>query len=687
MMNQSRIAEKWQPFLPVIVALVVAVSSGVVLRGWLVGVDQFTILTADQVSMKANTALGFLICAALLLVAPYSTNLIAKPLRWLLAAALLLMSTLTLGQYIFGVQLDIDELLVNAPSHEYLTASPGRMAPTTAACFILFSIALIFDHWQSSVARGWSRVTATLLMLTALASLLGYAYEAPALYLGVDGVTAMSLLSALLFLLLAVGVIWLRPEFGFPAMLSERSVVGAHIRALLPMVVGAPLLVGAAVAAGYGRLYEGEFAIALTALGSLMAAGLIAIVSIVILRRAEAELYIKDRALAAATGGIVITDHRHPNEPIVFINSAFETITGYEATDIIGRNCRFLNAGVDNPAEMLDELRACIASESSGTFELENRRSDGSRFWNRLSLAPVEDFEGKITHFVGVVDDITDKRRQASQLENALAEARHANSMRNTFVRLVSHELRTPLNAALTWIRLLEVDDDPATRKRGLDVIAKSVNSQSRLIDDLVDVTRFATAGVRLETTTADIGELVESAIEELRPMMESDHEVTLRIAEGNFSATVDPLRVRQIVQNIVTNAGKYTPTGGRIDIALGVTDACAVLTVTDNGSGLSTAQIRHVFEPFWRAESHQPGLGVGLSIVASLVAAHEGTIDVESAGPGQGCTFTVKLPLSGPGNAPASVPVVPGIMTARDDSSESPVDACEDVPDYSDGR
>ncbi|MCB1841454.1 MAG: hypothetical protein KDI09_00695, partial [Halioglobus sp.] len=273
--------------------------------------------------MKANAAIGFLISAALLIVAPYNSNLLAGPLRWLLAITLLLLSTLTLAQYVFSVQLYIDELLVNAPPHEALTASPGRMSPSTSLCFILFSLALMFDHWETGVARGCSRVCATLLLLIALASLLGYAYGAPALYLAIDSVTAMSLPSALLFFLLGIGAIWLRPEFGFPAMLSERSVVGAHIRALLPMVIGAPLLVGAAVAAGYGRLYEGEFAIALTALGSLVAAGLIAVVSIVILRRAESELYIKDRALAATTGGVVITDHRHPNEPIVFINSAF----------------------------------------------------------------------------------------------------------------------------------------------------------------------------------------------------------------------------------------------------------------------------------------------------------------------------------------------------------------------------
>jgi len=598
-----------------------------------------------QVSMKANTAAGFITAGFALLLARIQPRYLQAFCRWLLALPLLLLGLLTLSQYIFQINLHFDEILFNAPNREVLTSSPGRMSPISAIGFVLFAIAMVIDHWQTGNARGWSRAIATVLMLLALTSLLGYAYSAPELYMGIDDVTAMSLLASILFLLLGVGVVWIRAEFGLTALIAEQSVVGTHIRALVPMVVGAPILVGAAVAAGYGSRYEGPFAIALTSLGSVIAASLVAAVSIVLLRRAEGDLYVKDRALDATTNGVVITDHAHPNEPITFVNDAFLKITGYPEEESIGRNCRFLNQGADNDPETLAELRKCINDARKGTFELQNVRRDGSKFWNRLSVAPVADYEGKVTHFLGIMNDVTDKYEQQARLSKALDEARTANEMRNTFVRLAGHELRTPLNAAMTWIRLMEVDDSVEIREKGLNVIAQSIESQSRLIDDLVDVTRFAAAGVRLENEDVDVAEIVAASTEELRPTIEPGQTLVVDIDDGDYSAHVDPLRMQQIVRNLVTNANKYTPADGRIDVHMEADEQRIQLTVTDNGKGLSDDDIDSIFKPFWRADSNQPGLGVGLAIVSALVTAHSGTITVQSDGAGMGSSFRVQIP------------------------------------------
>ncbi len=626
-------------------AAVILLTAGIYLWGFLVERYPGSAALIGQASMKVNTTAGFLVAGLLLACARIRPPLLQGIIRWLLAIPLFLLGALTLFQYVSGVDLRLDQMLAAAPRYEALTSSPGRMSPVSASGFMMFALAIMIDHWQTGVARGWSRTFATILTLVALTSLLGYAYGAPALYLGTGETTAMSLLASILFLVLGIGTIWIRAEYGLPAMLAEQSVVGTHIRALIPMVVGAPILVGAAVAAGYSRHYEGPFGIALTVLGSVVAAGLVAVVSIILLRRAESELYIKDRALAATTNGVIITDHRHPNEPIVFVNAAFSEITGYAEDETIGRNCRFLNRGAENPADVLAELRDCIRNPCRATFELQNMRSDGNKFWNRLSIAPIEDYEGKVTHFVGVMVDISDRRAQETRLSDALDEARTANDMRNTFVRLVSHELRTPLNAALTWIRLLEVDDSPGIRDKGLKVVAQSIDSQSRLIDDLVDVTRFTAAGVRLQLDDVDVAEILRTTTEELRPSIEVDHDFIVEIDDGDYSGRMDPLRIQQVLRNLVTNANKYTPAGGRIQVRLTADDAKIHFYVVDNGKGLTQDHIDNIFEPFWRADSHQPGLGVGLSIVAALVSAHSGTIVAHSDGPGQGSTFKVRLP------------------------------------------
>jgi len=356
-------------------------------------------------------------------------------------------------------------------------------------------------------------------------------------------------------------------------------------------------------------------------------------------------MLIKDRALAATANGIIITDHQALNEPIVYINPAFTRITGYGEDELHGLNCRFLNHDLAGSKEIRAELRESLSTGASTTVELQNRCKDGTLFWNRLSISPIHGRDGTVTHFVGVIDDVTQRRKQQEQLHSALQETRKANSLRNTFVRLVSHELRTPLNAALTWIRLIEVDDREQTRLKGMRVIAESIESQSRLIDDLVDVTRYSGAGIRVEKAWVDVRDLTEKAVEEMRPTIEENQTLAFTFAEGNYNASIDAGRYQQIVRNLLSNAHKYTPAAGQISVHLMLDKDLMTLQVTDTGKGLSPDEIENVFEPFWRAESHQPGLGVGLAIVYSLVAAHSGTIDVVSKGHDQGSTFTVRLP------------------------------------------
>ncbi len=627
-------------------AAVLTISIGMmVLSGWIFDWPTARLQFAGQVTMKANTAAGFVLCGLILLLSWRPVPTWLAGLRVLLESVVLLLGLLTLVQYVLGLDSALDELLVRAPPDELFTMMPGRMAPTTALAFVLFAGAIIASRWHTPVAKAVKLVGAICILLISLVSLLGYAYGVPTLYLGVSGVTAMALVTASLFAALGCGLICLSPHEGFPALLVERTITGAHVRALLPIVLITPLAVGAAVVMGYGTYYEGHLAVALTSLGSVLAAALVSIVSVAVLRRAEGALVLRDRALAATSSGVLITDHRQHDEPIVFANKAFTDITGFSEADILGRNCRFLNAGIECNEPAREMLRQSIASGRACTVELKNHVKGGGFFWNRLSLSPVENRKGQITHFVGIIDDVSDSRQQQEQVHNALAEAKSANELRDTFIRLVSHELRTPMNAALTWMGLMEVDNSEETRNQGLEIIANSIQTQARLIDDLVDVTRLSTAGVRLEPGLADVREVVAMAVEELRPSIAAQHQLTLELEEGDYQMVVDAVRLQQVVRNLVNNALKYTPAGGRIDINLKADRTQVCLQVSDSGKGLTAEQVERLFEPFWRADNKVPGIGIGLFIVAGLVDAHGGQVEVESAGLGQGTTFSVYLP------------------------------------------
>jgi len=629
-----------------LIAAVVAMFVGALaLTGWMLDMPRLRAPIPGQVSIKVNSALGFLASGALLSVAQVRSSLLATISRWTLAILLFVGAALTLMQYLLAVDFGIDQLFLQASDDSILTGSPGRMAPTTAIGFIMIALAIAVDHWENGVARGTSRTLATLLLLVATASLLGYVYRAPVFYLAVDGMTAMSLPTSVLFVVLALGIIWLRYEFGLTAMMAERSIVGTHIRSLLPMVIAVPILVGVAVISGLDKIYDGRSAIALVAIGSVVASSIVAALSIVMLRRTDKALGVKDLALDSATSGVLITDHKAADEPIVYVNRAFCMITGFQISEVLGKNCRFLNHGIDNEPAAMTTVRTCITTEQSCAVEIRNRRKDGTVFWNRLTLAPVPDYEGDVTHYVGIIDDITESREQEARLTNALDEAHEIAESRDKFVRMIGHELRTPLNAALTWIRLMEVDDQKATREKGMRVVAQSIDSQSRLIDDLVDVTRFASVGVSLESEPVNVRELLSNTIDEMRPGIEASKTLSVVMEDGDYTAVLDPLRVQQILRNLLSNADKYTPDEGRVDVHTGVDGAEIVFSVSDSGVGMSAVELEKMFDAYWRAKSERPGLGIGLYIVKSLVDEHGGSITATSAGKGQGTRFEVRLP------------------------------------------
>jgi len=267
--------------------------------------------------------------------------------------------------------------------------------------------------------------------------------------------------------------------------------------------------------------------------------------------------------------------------------------------------------------------------------------------------------EGAIDHVMVLVQDITERKRAEAERERYLAQAEtarrqaeEASRAKDVFLATVSHELRTPLTPILAWSRLLREGRLGAEKTTaGLAAVERSARAQARLIDDLLDVSRLGARDWRVALRPMDLAPVVRAAVEVVRPAADAKG-VALETALPPLAVPVqgDPERLQQVVWNLVSNAVKFTPRGGRVRIALERVDDRARLTVRDTGEGISPDFLPYVFERFRQADSsgtrRHGGLGLGLAIVRGLVERHGGSVRAESAGTEQGAVFTVELPL-----------------------------------------
>jgi signal transduction histidine kinase/ActR/RegA family two-component response regulator len=233
----------------------------------------------------------------------------------------------------------------------------------------------------------------------------------------------------------------------------------------------------------------------------------------------------------------------------------------------------------------------------------------------------------------------------------ARAEAERLSALKDQFLATLSHELRTPLNAVLGWTQLLRLKRDPEALESGLQVIERNARLQAQLIEDLLDMSRIVSGKVRLELEEVDVAEVVQAAIDAARPAaIAKAIELAADVPVGIARVSADPARLQQVLWNLLANAVKFTPDGGRVAVTLRVESGSARVTVQDSGIGIDAGFLPHVFDPFRQADAsttrRHGGLGIGLAIARQLVELHEGSVQVASDGPGRGSRFDVQLPL-----------------------------------------
>lgn len=308
------------------------------------------------------------------------------------------------------------------------------------------------------------------------------------------------------------------------------------------------------------------------------------------------------------------------------------------------------------PTFIENHRRVCAGERLSWEFEIIGLQ--GTRRWMETHAVPLVQADGQLAH-LAVTREITARKRGEQEREELLiseraarSEAERAGRLKDEFLATLSHELRTPLNAILGWAQLLTTHREQADLQQGLEVIQRNARAQTKLIDDLLDMSRIVSGKVRLDVQWTDLASVVEAAASSVKPSADAKGIRLRKIIDplvGPVSG--DPTRLQQIVWNLLTNAIKFTPKGGSVDVLLERVHSHLEITVHDSGIGIKPEFLPLVFERFRQADSSTTraygGLGLGLSIVKHLVELHGGTVRVESAGENQGATFTVCLPLA----------------------------------------
>jgi PAS domain S-box-containing protein len=311
----------------------------------------------------------------------------------------------------------------------------------------------------------------------------------------------------------------------------------------------------------------------------------------------------------------------------------------------------------DDRNRVRGEFERCLRDGGGFSVEFRVTWPDGSVHWLRDQGRAYAGADGVPLFITGAAMDITDRKES----EEAL---RDADRRKDEFLALLAHELRNPLAPVRNGLQVIRMSPDRAVRERSQEMMDRQLSHMVRLIDDLLDVSRITRNKMELRRELVALADVVSSAVETARPVIDTaGHELDISLPAEPIVLNADLTRLAQVFGNLLTNSAKYTPPGGHIALAAKRQEEQVVVAVRDNGMGIPAEALPHIFDMFSQVdrtlERTTGGLGIGLALVKGLVDMHGGTVIAESSGPGQGTTFTVRLPLctTMPEEPPAGAP------------------------------
>ena len=330
------------------------------------------------------------------------------------------------------------------------------------------------------------------------------------------------------------------------------------------------------------------------------------------------------------------------------VNPAFHEVLGFTEEELLGMNV-FQLLHPDDLGPTISEYEGLAAGEPVTFMENRLRTKNETYKWVAWSYFPVPE-DGLA---FGVGRDMTELRQIHEVLRQRAAELEDANRVKDEFLATMSHELRTPLTSILGWSRLLQSNQlNDKEKERAVQVIQRNAEAQSKLIEDLLDVSRIISGKLKIEFQPVSLASIAEGVVNSLGPALDAKElELETMIDPSAGPILGDPARLQQIVMNLLSNAIKFTPNGGKICVHLERRDSHVRLEVKDTGVGIAAEHLPHIFERFRQVDSSNVrahgGLGLGLAIVDYLARQQAGSVSAASEGLGKGATFTVEFPLT----------------------------------------
>jgi PAS domain S-box-containing protein len=354
-----------------------------------------------------------------------------------------------------------------------------------------------------------------------------------------------------------------------------------------------------------------------------------------------------------------------------FVNTAYERWFGYSREEILGRHVRDVIG--EEAWRTIERYVSAALGGAAVHYEAKvPYRNRGTR-WIDATYTPDVERSGSVRGLIACVNDITERKELEIQLlENATeqqdvaealraSEARYrelaeqlqaADQRKNEFLALLAHELRNPLAPIRNGLHLVRIANDAIARERACAMMDRQLRHLVRLVDDLLDVSRITRSKLELRREAVELATVVRNAVEASGELIDSfDHELLVELPDEPVTLDADPVRMTQVISNLLNNAAKYTNPGGRLEVRAWRDAGEAVISVRDSGIGIANENLERVFELFSQVHGDPPratgGLGVGLSLVRGLVQMHGGTVEARSEGLGGGSEFIVRLPAS----------------------------------------
>ena len=365
-------------------------------------------------------------------------------------------------------------------------------------------------------------------------------------------------------------------------------------------------------------------------------------------KKSQEQLRILSRAVQQSPASIIITDF---DGNIEYINPKFQEVTGYLLDEIIGKNPRILSSGF-KPASEYEILWKTIKTGNDWTGEFQNKKKNGEIYWASALISPVKDKEGNITHFLGLQEDITERKRNESELKAAKEKAEEMNRMKSVFLANMSHELRTPMIGIMGYAETLFNELEGTPLRDMAETLLKSSSRLKETLNLILDLSRIEAKKIEINSTLLSIPEVLRETVKLFEiAAIEKKLQLDLVIKDENIASILDRRMFVQIVENLINNAIKYTKAGKVIITArkkIENEEEFSIIEIEDTGMGIQSENIDIIFEPFRQISEGDSrsfeGTGLGLTITKKFIELLGGNIFVTSK-LGTGSKFTIKFP------------------------------------------